>query len=54
MVDAPVLAERIPVASAPVVLSELVEARAARVGMIVGAVAGVVAVGMLLAGLVIL
>lgn len=50
----PMLAERIPVASAPVMLTELVEARTARGGIIVGAVAAVIAVGTLMVGLVLL
>lgn len=52
--SAPMLAERIPVASRPVLLSELAEARAARVGAVAGAVAGVIAAALFVVGLVIL
>lgn len=49
----PVLAERVPHASAPVVLSELAGARAERVWAVAATVAGVLAVVLLLAGLVV-
>lgn len=53
-VPAPVLAERIPHAAAPVVLSELRQAAMGRVWEIASAVAGAVAVVVLVAGLVVL
>lgn len=50
---APVLAERVPHAAAPVALSELRQATVGRAWEVVAVVTGVVAVVMLLAGLVI-
>lgn len=54
VVPAPVLAERIPHAAAPVVLSELEQARAGRAWEVAAAVTGAVAVVVLLAGLMVL
>lgn len=53
-VPAPVLAERIPHAAAPVVLSELEQARAGRAWEVAGAAAGAVAIVVLLTGLAVL